>query len=117
MGAHGSEQTYYPLILSRQLPALPLNSVSHTLLDTFLTQGHPNMPLIHHIPLTSLSPRDRSGYLAYSMAVIGQLIQDRNLAAANSIWTTANVLIVLGLEVDNREARNVELLNAVMPAL
>ncbi|KAJ5062298.1 hypothetical protein J3E74DRAFT_405547 [Bipolaris maydis] len=46
------------------------------------------------------------------MAVIGQLIQDRNLAAANSIWTTANVLIVLGLEVDNREARNVELLNA-----
>ncbi|KAH6959577.1 hypothetical protein BKA56DRAFT_624130 [Ilyonectria sp. MPI-CAGE-AT-0026] len=104
--------TYYPLTLAKDLPQLPLEPPPRTLLDAFRIKGHPNLPLIHHIPIRSFSSANLPGYLAYAMATIGAMILSESPTATDSLWSTGNTLIASALEVDNREARKADLINA-----
>lgn len=106
-------ETYYPLTFATTIPALPLGFDAGMVLEVFQTKVHPDMSLLHHIPIRFFARTTLSDYVAYAMAAVSTLICPGASLTSHPLWLTANNLLSLALELDNREARNVELINAV----
>jgi hypothetical protein len=104
---------YYPLTHVATLPEVSSATVLQTLIGTFREQGHPNLPLISHIPVQAFGLAEMPDYLMYALATLGAVTSREDLSTTHALWTASNSLIASTLEVDNREARNVGLINAV----
>ena len=103
----------YPLVLFSHFPTLPPGSILQSFIDVFINDIHPKMTLLCRIPVGSLQRSDSPPYLSYAMATIGSLASGGDQSVTEDLWLAANLLIAGTLEVDNREARKADLLNAV----
>jgi hypothetical protein len=74
---------------------------------------HPKIALLHSIPIELLIRDEIPKYLTLAMACLGCIAGEGLASAAEGMWWAANILITATLEVDNREARKADLLNAV----
>lgn len=103
----------YPLMMFSRLPSVPPESDLQVLVDIFSAQVHSKMALLRSIPLKTLLRPDRPRYLTYTMACLGSIASDGAQSVTESLWWAADILITATLEVDNREARKVDVVNAV----
>jgi hypothetical protein len=71
------------------------------------------MTLLRYIPIKSLLRNDVPQYLTFAMASLGSVASSGRRSDAKTLWWAANLLIAATLEVDNLEARKVDLVNAV----
>lgn len=71
------------------------------------------MALVSSIPKESFQRPAPPEYLTYAMATIGSVLSPQPSIQSDSLWSAATVLIALALEIDNRQARNWDLVNAV----
>lgn len=106
-------QVYYPLTFAPTFPEVPSGVAVQSLIEAFRARGRPSMPLISQIPAQSFGAVDMPEYLTYAMATVGAVIAMNDSSTAHALWSTANILIASTLEVDNREARKVDLIHAV----
>ncbi|KAH7323956.1 hypothetical protein BKA65DRAFT_77255 [Rhexocercosporidium sp. MPI-PUGE-AT-0058] len=102
----------YPLVIFSRFPTLPPREMLQSFVDVFVNDIYPTMPLLYHIPVESLQRSDNPPYLTYAIATIGSLVLGADQSLTEDLWWAANFLIAGILEIDNREARKVELLNA-----
>jgi hypothetical protein len=103
----------YPLMMFSRFPTVPPENILRSLVDAFATKVHPKMTLLHRIPIRSLLRDDVPQYLTFAMASLGSLVSGGLQSDTEGLWWAANILIAITLEVDNREARKMDLLNAV----
>jgi hypothetical protein len=79
----------------------------------FQVQAHPAMPLVSLIPKEAFQGQALPDYLTFAMATIGAVLAPQPSVDHQQLWTRANALIGLALEIDNRNARRLDLINAV----
>lgn len=111
------DKAYFPLTFATAIPAMPPDIEATALLEAFRTKVHPNMSLLSYIPIQSYERTELTDYVAYAMATVASLICSTSWQASRPLWSTANMILSLALELDNREARNVDLINAVKTSL
>lgn len=97
------------------MPELPPEERIQRLVDQYVADIHPELPLLNHIPVEHIRVDCAQDYLRYAMASIAAQSQrtPSSIQEAESLWWTANFLIAWSLEIDNREARNDDLFFAV----
>ncbi|KAL3423890.1 hypothetical protein PVAG01_05637 [Phlyctema vagabunda] len=102
----------YPLMMFSRFPDIPPEDFIQLSVDTFSTKCLPKMALLRDIPTNILLRTDRPRYLTFAMACMGALASDAPSPVIESLWWASSILVTAKLEVDNREARKVDLLNA-----
>jgi len=105
----------YPLSLIYSLPPLPSNLALQPLVDAFQDKARPALAFVSEIPSHAYTHANLPNYLIYSLASIGSLACSQDVMQAEQLWSAANTSIATMLEIDNREARNPDLINAVSP--
>jgi hypothetical protein len=106
-------QVYYPLTFAHTFPEVPSEVTVRSFIEAFRTRVHPSMPFLSQIPLQSFCAANMPEYMTYAMAAVGAVKGMTDSSTSHALWSTANILIASTLEVDNREARKVDLINAV----
>jgi hypothetical protein len=96
-----------------QLPSVPPEHDLQVLVDVFSAHVHPKMALLRSISLKTLLRPDRPRYLTYTMSCLGSIASGGAQSVTESLWWAADILITATLEVDNREARKADVVNAV----
>ena len=112
-GSANSRKLSYPLMMFSRFPDIPPEEVLLPLVDIFLTHVLPKMTLFRCILVKTLLRAERPQYLTFAMACIGSVSAGGPHTVTEALWWAANILIAATLEVDNRAARKVDLLNAV----
>ena len=110
-------QVYYPLTYANAFPDIPSEGVLKSLVGAYCELGHLSMPLVSQIPASALRAPNKPEYLTYAMAAVGAVISATHPSITHALWSTANMLVASTLEVDNREARKADLINAVCEPL
>ena len=103
----------YPLMMFSRFPVVPSENALQSLVDLFTTQVYPKMTFVRGIPIQNLLRDSRPPYLTFAMASIASMASGGAQSVTEAMWWAANRLITGTMEVDNREARKVDLLNAV----
>ena len=70
-------------------------------------------PFLHGLPVDAFPTRPRPQYLALAMACIGSVMLGEPERVSTTLWWCSSRLLIGHLEVDNREARKIDLLKAV----
>jgi hypothetical protein len=96
-----------------RLPSLPPEHDLQLLVDVFSAHIHPKMALLRYISLKTLLRPDRPRYLTYAMSCLGSIASGGAQSVTESLWWAADILMTATLEVDNREARKADVVNAV----
>ncbi|KAH7133856.1 hypothetical protein EDB81DRAFT_805208 [Dactylonectria macrodidyma] len=105
-------EVYYPVARASVPPSIPPEVAPERLLERFRQEVYPNMSLLCLIPIEAFHAANLSGYLGYAMATLGAMMDPVASSITHGLWSFANTLSVIGLEMDNREARNLDMVNA-----
>lgn len=73
----------------------------------------PRVPFLRDLPSRTAFEQPKSVYVNLAMASIGGIIAKEPISKCVSLWRSAIRLIIWQLEVDNREARKIDLISAV----